>query len=205
MGNINEKYYPDLENAVAFKIAFAPVICTYGNVNWYDIEKRVCTRCGKDEQIADFLASKSACNKDYAILDIFHYAVSIAIRNELLENFDVCEQDFRPVRNKTGDIVFYQITPQHTMLPVGEVNRVRALKPCRKCGLVQYREKEYKNKQGRPYAFITKEALEDLADLNVSYEKYEMYIPWFVVSRRVYEFLISRYPRMNFVPLYLKA
>lgn len=38
---------------------------------------------------------------------------------------------------------------------------------------------------------------------NATYEKYEMHLPYWVVSRRVYDFLIKRYPRMNFVPIFL--
>lgn len=38
---------------------------------------------------------------------------------------------------------------------------------------------------------------------NATYEKYEMYLPYWVVSRRVYDFLIKRYPRMNFEPIFL--
>ena len=29
---------------------------------------------------------------------------------------------------------------------------------------------------------------------NATYEKFEMYLPYWVVSRRVYDFLIKRYP-----------
>lgn len=38
---------------------------------------------------------------------------------------------------------------------------------------------------------------------NATYEKYEMYLPYWVVSRRVYDFLIKIYPRMNFEPIFL--
>lgn len=38
---------------------------------------------------------------------------------------------------------------------------------------------------------------------NATYEKYEMYLPYWVVSRRVYDFLIKRYPRMNFEQIFL--
>ena len=32
-----------------------------------------------------------------------------------------------------------------------------------------------------------------------------MFLPEWVVSRRVYEFLTSKYPRMNFEPMFLKT
>ena len=89
------------------------------------------------------------------------------------------------------------------MLPLISVNKTRPLKLCKKCGSIQYREKEYLNENGYPYSFITKEVLDDLHDLNVTYEKYEMHLPYWVVSRRVYDFLIKRYPKMNFEPIFL--
>lgn len=204
MSNVNEKRYPNILKAVAFRIAFAPMAYTYGDVGWDEIDRYVCERCGLTEQYADFLAPKSTFKKEFAILDTYHYGVSANVRNELIENFDISEEDFRPCRNKTRDIVFYQITPVHTMLPMQSVNRIRQLKPCKKCGEIQYREKEYHNEGGYPYRFITKEALNDLHDLNTSYENFEMYLPNWVVSRRVYDFLIERYPRMNFEPYFLK-
>lgn len=36
--------------------------------------------------------------------------------------FDVTEEDFRHVRTKRGEIVYYQVTPQHKLLPLHEVN-----------------------------------------------------------------------------------
>lgn len=205
MSNINEKRYPNIKDAVAFNIAFAPMICTYGSVGWDEILHTKCSCCGLTEQVSDFLAQKSDCQKkDGAILDIYHYGISITIRDLLIENFDITENDFRAIRNKKGEIVFYQITPQHTMLPIQDVNRIKQLKPCKKCGAVQYREKEYYNKKGEPYHFITKKALEDLHDINQTFEKFEMFIPNFVVSRRVYDFLIERYPRLHFIPYFLK-
>ncbi len=205
MPNINEKRYPNINDAVAFNIAFSPVICTYGNVAWDEIENRKCSRCGLTVQISDFLAQKSECQKkDCAILDIYKYGVSIEIHDLLIENFDITQEDFRPIKNKMGDIVFYQITPRHTMLPIGNVNRIKQLKPCKKCGSIQYRIKEFLNENGAPYYFISKEALDDLHDINETFEKFEMYIPNYIVSRRVYDFLIERYPRMNFEPIFLR-
>jgi len=204
MTNINERRYPNIEEAVAFRIAFSPMLYSYGDTNWYDIEEVVCSRCGITHQVSDFLAPKSACKKEYAILDTYHYGVSNSIREALISNFDITNEDFRPIRNKTGEIVFYQIEPCHTMLPVMGINRIRELKPCKKCGSIQYRENKYKNERGNPYAYINAEILNDLSDLNVSFEKYEMFLPWYVVSRRVYDFLSCQYPRMTFIPLFLK-
>lgn len=206
MSNINEKRYPNINDAVAFNIAFAPMICTYGSVGWDEILHTKCSRCGLTEQVSDFLAQKSDCQKkDGAILDIYHYGVSITIRNLLIENFDITENDFRAIRNKKGEIVFYQITPQYTMQPLIGENSIKQLKPCSKCGSIQYRIKEFKNEQGWPYYYISNEAYSEMHDLNKTFENFDMHIPNFIVSRRVYDFLIKKYPRLNFEPLFLKT
>ena len=42
----------------------------------------------------------------------------------LIDNFNITDDDFRPIRNKTGDVVYYQISPMHTMLPIIFQNRI---------------------------------------------------------------------------------
>lgn len=61
--NINEKRYPNISKAVAFRIAFTNVLCGYGNVGFDEIEKEICSLCGYSEQIANFLVPKSAIKK----------------------------------------------------------------------------------------------------------------------------------------------
>lgn len=202
--NINEKRYPNISKAVAFRIAFTNVLCGYGNVGFDEIEKEICSLCGYSEQIADFLVPKSAIKKEYSILATYHYGVSINIRDILIDNFNITDDDFRPIRNKTGDVVYYQISPMHTMLPIISQNRIRKLSPCKCCGSIQYREKEYLNENGFPFSFISQEGLLDLHDVNKTFEEFDMFLPKWVVSRRVYDFLISKYPRMNFEPIFLK-
>ena len=68
---------------------------------------------------------------------------------------------------------------------------------------MQHRIKTYKNKQGLEYYYISKEALEDMHDINETYERFNIFIPEFIVSRRVYDYLIEIYPRMRFIPLFL--
>lgn len=204
MNNINKKRYNNIDEAVAFIIAFAPMIFSYDSFSFTDLEKETCSRCRKTEQISDFLAPKANCNKKFGVLDSYHYGFCDEIKNDLIEHFDVAEEDFRPIRNKDGSIVFWQITPQHTMRPINKVNRIRELKPCRKCGSIQHRCKPFKNKQGEEFLYITKDALDDMHDINQSFEKYGLFIPYYVVSKRVYEHLINKYPRMTFLPMFLK-
>lgn len=206
MLNMNGKDMYKAEDAVAYRIHFTAMICSYGNIGWDEIESYDCKSCSHTIQINDFLAPRSSCiKKDGAQLDIFHYGVRKEIRNELIERFEISEHDFRPCRNKVGDIVYYQITPQHTMLPIVDVNDWKALKPCPRCGRIQYREKDRKAAlDGDDVVFITRDALNGLHDLNCSFEKFEMHIPYFIVSKRVYDFFETNYSRLLFDPVFLK-
>ena len=60
-----------------------------------------------------FLAPKTSCKKNFGILHNLEFGVSEQIRNELLSEFDIQEEDFREVCNKKGDVVYWQITPRH--------------------------------------------------------------------------------------------
>ena len=64
--------------------------------------------------------------------------------------------------------------------------------------------KEYENDKGEQYYYISKEVFEDLYDMNRTYEVIERFYLRYVVSRRVYDYLIEKYPRMRFVPIFLK-
>ena len=206
MLNMNGKNMFVPEDAVAYRIHFTAMICSYGSVGWDEIKQCDCNRCNHTIQIDDFRASRPSCiKKDGAILDIFHFGVREEIRNELIRRFDVSENDFRPCRNKVGDIVYYQITPQHTMLPIADLNNWKSLKPCRRCGSVQYRVNDKKAAlYGDDVVFISQTALDDLHDLNRTYENFEMHIPDFIVSKRVYDFFTQNYPRLLFDPVFLK-
>ena len=204
MKNINEKNYPNISEAVAFRITFDHFVYTYDSDAMELYFPTKCSCCGYSPQVMDLRVPKSNCKKDYGILDTYEYGVSPSLKNKLIELFDITEKDFRPIVNKAGEIVYYQIAPQHVMLPLIGVNRWRALKPCRKCGRIEYREKEYRNENDEQYRFITPDALQDLKDINVSYERFNMDMPLFVVSRRVYDYLTAIYPKMRFEPFFLK-
>ena len=203
--NRTEKKYPNIEKAVAFEIDFVPLIYTYDSIAPIEFYREVCPRCRLYEQNTDYLAPKSSMKRGHGLLcSINAFAVCEEIKKGLVERFDVSEDDFRPVKSKKGDIVAYQIDPKRKMLPIDEVNRVRALKPCRKCGAVQYRLNEYKNKNGEPYLFATEELVASIGDLARTEERFDMYVPRIMVSRRVYEYLSNINPGMRFRPLFLK-
>ena len=156
-------------------------------------------------QAKDYLAPKANCKNPCGILTTFHFGVSIELRDQLMERFEISEQNFRPIRNKRGEIVYYQITPQHTMLPLQKENDWKAAKLCPQCGSLYYEDHHYENSKGEKYYYISQQALDEMHDINVTYECFSrFYIPRFVISRRVYNFLVERYPRTHYFPFYLK-
>ncbi len=204
--NVNEKRYPNINEAAAFKIAFIPMLYAYDDISCDQYEEELCKQCHYAKQKTDFLTPKGPAGKMHrAILDTYHYGVNEEIRDLLIENFeDITEEDFRPCRTKQGEIVFWQIEPRHVMFPMAKELEYVKRKECGVCGRIQYWVKEYTNELGNSYYYITKEALADLHSLNESYEKYVFGIPEWVVTREVYEFLTERYPRMEFAPMFLK-
>lgn len=205
MKNINERNYPNIDEAVAFMIDFVPMIYTYDSIAPIEFYNEICEKCGLCEQNTEYLAPKSSMKKEYGQLcSIGEYAVSVRIKNELCERFDISNEDFIPVKTKRGEIFAYQIAPKKVMRPLSEANRVRTLLPCKHCGSFQHRIHEYKNAKGNHYFYITEEMLESVGDMARSVERFHMYLPEYIVSRRVYEYLISEDRSMRFRPLFLK-
>ncbi len=54
------------------------------------------------------------------------------------------------------------------------------------------------------YIIISNEAYSEMHDLNKTFENFDMHIPNFIVSKRGYNFLIEKNPKLNFEPLFLK-
>ena len=61
-------------------------------------------------------------NLDEAKAFVLHFTNFAYFYDKLIGKFDVMEEDFRPVRTKRGEIVYHQVTPQHKLLPLHEVN-----------------------------------------------------------------------------------
>ena len=204
MSNLMERLYDNLGEAKAFAISFTNFVYMYDDIKELDFTAPPCNHCKKTTQVKDYLVPKSGCRKPYAILDTYEFGVSIDLRNELIQRFDIFENDFRPIRNRTNEIIYYQITPQHVMLPIYQDNKWIAQPPCPECGAVQYIDCEFENEKGEPYYYMSQAALDDMHDLNVTSEKFDFHLPLFIISRRVYDFLIEKYPRTHYFPLFLK-
>lgn len=204
MKPLMDRLYDNIAQAKAFRLSFTNFVYIYGDMCLADFSTTVCERCGLEVQSKDYLVPRANCKKSCGILHSLDFGVSQELRDDLIAEFDITQEDFRPIRNKRGEIVYYQITPRHTMLPISKPNRWRRLPPCKKCGAQRYKANEFENEKGEFYYKITQEALDEMHDLNVTYEKFDMYMPLVVVSRRVYDFLVERYPRTHFCPFFLE-
>lgn len=205
MPKLMKNLYGNLDEAVAFELSFTNFVHIYDDMCLMDFLEELCPVCRKDIQIKDYLVPRANCTKPYGILSSTEMGVDAELRDELIERFDVTEQDFRPVRNKKGDIVFYQITPQHVMLPMSEENGWKRRPACKNCGSFEYSPNEFENENGEFYYYISKEALNEMHDFNLSRETFGCHMPMSIISRRVYDFLIEKYPRTHYVPFFLKA
>ena len=202
MKNLMEKLYNNLDEAVAFAIDFKDMIYHCDDSNFYDYVNISCEKCENHTQIHDIISTKSYCKKEYGEL-LIGFGVSIEIKNDLIEKFDIREEDFRAVRNKVDNVIYYQITPTHTMLPNSKTMDWH-YEPCSLCNSKKYWRKVKFNEKKEEFYYISQEVLEDLHDINVSYERFSGWLPIYVVSRRVYEYFAEYYPRAKFSPMFLK-
>ena len=203
MHKLMDSLYDNIQDAKAFSLSFTNFAYTYDDCSVVDFETVICKTCKKAIQTRDFLCPKSSCKKPVSILDTYQFGISLELRDELISRFDISEADFRPIRNKSGEIVYYQITPRHIMLPIHEENNWIPKEKCPECGGVQYEFHHFKNQKNEFYFYISQAALDDLHDLNVTYEGFRWYRPEYIISRRVYDFLTERYPRTHYFPLFL--
>ena len=199
-----QNLYDNLDEAKAFAISFTNFAYTYDDVNRHYFHTVLCEECGKSIQTEDYLAPRASCKKPTSILDTLEFGVSPELRDDLIAKFDISEVDFRPVRTKKGEIVYYQITPQHKLLPLHIVNDWPILSQCTQCGNVRYNDIPQRNDLGEDYYHITHEVLDDMHDMNVTFEHFHRDYPLFVISRRLYDYLIERYPRTHYFPFFLK-
>lgn len=196
--------YPNIDDAKAFELSFTNFVYSYDDVTEYDFCAPPCEICDRIIQNRDYLVPKANCKKPYGILSTYEFGVNAELRNELIENFDISEKDFRPIRSKRGEVVFYQITPQHIMLPLHKDNGWLANRPCPKCGSIRYSFHDYENENGEIFHYISQEALNEMHDINITFERFRFDMPIVVVSRQVYDFLVAKYPNTHYVPFFLK-
>lgn len=204
MRKLMDRLYDNLDEAKAFALSFTNFVYFYDDVYWGDFQTKVCEKCKRRVQYKDYLVPKANCKKPTGILHTYEFGVSQELRDELIARFDITEADFRPIRSKKGEIVYYQITPQNVMLPIYEENGWIPKEPCPQCGSLQYHPHDFENEKGEFYYYISQSALNGMKDLNVTDERFGLHTPIFVISRRVYDFLTERYPRTHYVPFFIQ-
>lgn len=148
MPKLMHRLYDNLNTAVAFAISFTNFAYFYDDLEDTDTHKMVCEECFKEIQFADYRMPRSSAKKDTAILHSLEPGVCPELKDELIARFDISEADFRPVRTKKDEIVYYQITPQHVMLPLCEPNDWPILECCPQCGSVIYNRPRMGNANG---------------------------------------------------------
>lgn len=204
MKGFMDKLYSNLDEAKAFSLSFTNFAYFYDDAYMPDFKTVICETCQKEVQTRDYLCPKASCKKPTSILHSLEFGVSPELRNDLIEQFDITEDDFRPMYTKRGELVYYQISPQHVMLPIHKENEWPIMAVCPQCNSVYYDRPKRKNANGEQFFLISQEALDEMHDLNITYEHFNRGFPLFVVSRRVYEYLTERYPRTHFFPFFLK-
>lgn len=204
MNRLMKNLYDNLDEAKAFGISFTNFAYFYDDLNTWDFHTRICNMCRRTYQSQDYLAPRVSFKKPTSILESLEFGVSQELRDDLIEKFDTTEKDFRPIRSKRGEIVYYQITPQHVMQPLHEVNEWPQKDPCVACGSIQYGFHEQLNEKGEYFYYISQDALNDMHDLNVTHEQFRFYMPMYIISRRLFDYLMELYPRTHYVPFYLK-
>lgn len=204
LAKLMSRLYGNIDDAKAFVLSFTNFAYFYDDVNPWDFRTEICHECRRFFQSKDFLAPRASCKKPTSILHSLDMGVSKELRDDLIARFDITEDDFRPVRNKKGEIVYYQITPQHVMLPIHAENEWKVKMVCSKCGSIQYDLRDFLNEKREPYYLISQVTLDDIHDLNVTYEQFRWGVPMVVISRRVYDYLTECYPRTHYFPLFLK-
>jgi len=203
-----DKLYDNLDEAKAFSLSFTNFVYIYNDILMTDFETVVCEVCNRTVQTKDYLFPKANCRKPTGILSTLDFGISQELRDDLIARFDISENDFRPVRSKRGEIVYYQITPKHIMLPIHKENGWIAKEPCPRCGSVEYMHLDVtdqpQNEKGQFFYYISQAAVDDMHDLSVTYEKFRWYRPMPMISRRVYDYLTERYPNTHYIPFFLK-
>ena len=131
----------------------------------------------------------------------------------MIEHKMAQKEDFLEVKDKRGEVVAYQIQPQHLITGFAMDNNMRLVDKCINCGLKRY---EY---DMEPF-YISEELLKQLHGLNRTTEVtgpviekydenqkekvYSLVEPWYIINKEVFTLLHEKYPRMQFIPIFKK-
>ena len=199
----NERVYTkkDYQDAVAYRVWFLQN--SYNEYEDVEDEEENCCEENKKHGMHNmvqvrpqYLQKKEFGKKNCTQLMNCGYAVSEAVKNDLLQ-LGAIEEDFWPVYTKQKEIVCYQLMPTHKV-SLGEINGWKKEIVCPYCGYADYEEDD------RYPIYIDKKTLEQLKPLNATEETLGGAPMYLIVTKEVYEFLTSKYKRMNIEPIFLK-
>ena len=196
----------DYRDAPAYLVRFGGFVYGYDEEEW--IEKYYTPCCevshwydggGCGIQTGNYYVPKSQFrNKKYVITDMYDYAVNDDVKQLMLEH-GAQEEDFLPILTKAEEIVFWQLTPKHTIYGMGETNGWKKIKGCRGCGKETYLSNDYDCTR------ITPEIVGQLKAINRTSETFgRSFQPEIIINKELYTALKKEYPRMHFEPILLK-
>lgn len=207
MKTFAEKNWPDTELAVAYSLNFVQMCFRYDSDTWSDFYESCCKHCSDYSiQKRDFECPKSGFSKkDYFILDTCDYGISEKVKNDLID-FGIDDCNFRPIYTRGHKLILgWQISPQYVLSPTYNVNGFFKKLICKECDFYKYeRFEKYTdsylfNGYGYPH-FITKEALEQLNGFHLAYTSDKLCV---YISKKIYQMLVQKYPRIECRPVFL--
>ena len=212
----------DYEQAVAYLVHFWYLAYLYEDIGVDEYEGTCCAQpkwnyaTGIVQNTELQIPSAEFKNRKYAQL-MKGYALGKEARDLLLEHELATEEDFQNVTNRKGGIVCYQLMPKNIIHGFTKDNNMKLVDKCEHCGMERYWYYE------EPY-YISQDTLNQLVGLNQTKEQNGGYFdeeivrknlengedmqtllePWYIVNKEVYTLLHKHYPRMQFIPIFLK-
>lgn len=212
----------DYDQAVAYLVHFWYLAYLYEDIGVDEYEGTCCAQpkwnyaTGIVQNTELQIPSAEFKNRKYAQL-MKGYALGKEARDLLIEHGLATEEDFQNVTNRKGGIVCYQIMPKNVIHGFAKDNNMKLVDKCEHCGMERYWYYE------EPY-YISQDTLNQLVGLNQTKEQDGGYFdeeivrknlengedmqtllePWYIVNKEAYTLLHKHYPRMQFIPIFLK-
>lgn len=198
----------DYRDAVAYLAWFTSMAFGYESDDEMDCFASPCCEKGRENERVNYIQSKpyrmpqkEFVNRKFIFLEMGGYAVAKEVYEDLLE-IGALEADFTPIYNKRGEIVAYQLTPVNE-LSMHEVNQWKEIKLCEHCDLTGYDIKTAEQLSEFRNVYLDQAAYSNLKVLNKS-EMDQFCDREIIINKEAYEYLSSKYKRMNVEPVFLK-
>ena len=205
--NVDARYdKKDMEKAVGY-IPIPNRICfEYDDSD--DVFEPVCNKCYINKQVRDLEIRPYGAIKKYANEYASFYneendafIVSKLLYKSLLDN-GINQKYFRPVytrKDKKTPLAF-QIVSESCILEGGLIDKNYNLSICEVCG---NQSRLYAHKKSYAPKIITEQALNQMKDVNMTYEYYGQ-TRMLVISKALYELIIEKDKKAKFLPVFLE-